>query len=68
RSPFAGSVWKLLVEAGDEVSANDTVLVLESMKTEIDIKAGFAGTVREVHCDKGLPIAPNQILMSIETV
>jgi len=35
---MAGTIWKILVEAGDEVTAGQTVIILESMKMEIPLE------------------------------
>ena len=38
-SPVPGSVWKILVEPGREVSAGETLIIVESMKMEIAVCA-----------------------------
>ena len=35
RSDIAGKVWKIEAEVGDALAAEDTILILESMKMEI---------------------------------
>jgi biotin carboxyl carrier protein len=56
-----GNVWKVLVKAGDTVSAGDTLFILEVMKTEVPHTAGESGTVKAVHIkeedsvDAGVP-------------
>jgi biotin carboxyl carrier protein len=47
------SVWKVLVQPGTEVAAGDTLVILESMKTEIPVLSERAGTVREQHVVEG---------------
>lgn len=58
-----GSVWQVLVEAGQRVAAGDTLLVVESMKMEIAVVAEHAGTVARVLCKPGLHVAPGQTLL-----
>jgi acetyl-CoA carboxylase biotin carboxyl carrier protein len=48
-----GNVWKVLVKAGDKVSAGDTLFILEVMKTEVPHMAGEDGTVKAVHIKEG---------------
>jgi pyruvate carboxylase subunit B len=43
-----GNVWKILVNEGDKVSADQTIMILEAMKMEIDIKAPCDGTVQKI--------------------
>jgi urea carboxylase len=44
-SPMTSSIWKILVERGQVVSAGDSLLVLSAMKTETLITTPIAGTV-----------------------
>ena len=39
RSDIAGKVWKIEAAVGDALAADDTILVLESMKMEIPVAA-----------------------------
>ena len=43
-----GNVWKILVKEGDKVTADQTIMILEAMKMEIDIKAPCDGTVQKI--------------------
>ena len=38
-SPVPGSVWKILVEPGREVSEGEPLIIVESMKMEIAVCA-----------------------------
>ena len=44
-SPLTGTVTKLLVQAGQSVSAGDVVVALEAMKMETEVRANRSGTV-----------------------
>ena len=48
-----GNVWKVLVKVGDKVEKDQTIMILEAMKMEIDIPAPAAGTIT------GLTVNPN---------
>jgi biotin carboxyl carrier protein len=50
---MVSSVWKVLVEAGAQVAAGDTLVILESMKMEIPVLTEHAGVVREMHVVEG---------------
>ena len=45
KAPVAGVFLRTAVSEGATVGANDTVIVIESMKMELEIKAGAAGKV-----------------------
>jgi len=62
-SPAAGSVWKILVEPGDTVTAEQPVLILESMKMEITVYAGTHGTVAELKSQEGTTVEAGSVLM-----
>ena len=47
-STVSGTVLQILVAQGDEVSVDQEVVVIESMKMEIPIAAESAGTVDEI--------------------
>ena len=40
---------KILVQEGEEVAADDVILVIEAMKMETEIKAPAAGVIREIN-------------------
>ena len=48
-----GSVWKILVKEGDQVSEGDELVIIESMKMEIPVLAPADGTVREILAKEG---------------
>ena len=61
-SPVSGSVWNILVEAGQAVKAGDVVVVVESMKMEMQVSAPADGTVVELRCAEGRGITTGQTL------
>ena len=65
RSPIPGRVVKVLVKAGDRVGAGQTVVVLEAMKMENELKAPRAGGVLEVRCAEGAAVEAGQDLVSM---
>ncbi len=50
---MAGTVLQVLVQAGDQVSAGQDIVVLESMKMEVPVQAETDGTVEEVKVSIG---------------
>ena len=66
RSPVTGMVIRILVETGQVVQANDVVMVLESMKMEMQITAMHEGTVKSVPVTVGASVKVNQLLVEFE--
>lgn len=52
-APMQGNILDVKVKAGDHVKAGDTLVILEAMKLENEIKAPKDGTVVEVSVSKG---------------
>ena len=67
KSPSVGKVLRMSVEAGAQVARGDEVMVIESMKVEIPIKANAAGRVKEFRVKPGDQIQRNAVLAIIET-
>jgi acetyl-CoA carboxylase biotin carboxyl carrier protein len=65
-SSMAGTVFKVMVSAGDEVTAGQTVIVLESMKMEIPVDAEFNGKVLEVFVAEGDFVNEGDAVISFE--
>jgi len=61
-----GSVWQLEVQEGQTIAAGDTLLVLESMKMEIALRAEHAGVVSRVLCEPGTQVTPGQKLLVVD--
>ena len=61
--PMAGTMWKVLVKAGDSFAAGDTVAILESMKMEIPIEAEEAGTVEKIEAPEGTVVDEGQAVL-----
>ncbi|MEK4129569.1 acetyl-CoA carboxylase biotin carboxyl carrier protein subunit [Solibacillus sp. FSL W8-0474] len=53
KASMAGTVWKILVKEGEQVTAGQDVVILESMKMEIPIAAEEAGTVKRIMAAEG---------------
>ena len=58
----AGNVWKILVQPGETVTADQPLLIVESMKMEIQVTAPRAGVVHSMLATEGRPVAPGQHL------
>ena len=63
---ITGTVWKIEVEVGDEVSEGDTVAILESMKMEMPVEAEDEGTVKEIAVTEGQAVSEGDTLIVLE--
>ncbi|MCO7224200.1 sodium-extruding oxaloacetate decarboxylase subunit alpha [Pleionea sp. CnH1-48] len=52
-APLAGNIFKVLVKPGDSVAEGQTVIVLEAMKMETEVKASAAGVVSDILVAEG---------------
>lgn len=64
-APMPGTVTVVKVAVGDEVSAGQSLLVVEAMKMEHVISAPHAGTVSELDVTPGTTVAMDQVLAVI---
>ena len=49
----AGKVWKIEAQAGQQLAADDVILIMESMKMEIPVVAPVAGKLRSLLVKEG---------------
>ncbi len=64
-APLAGNVFTINVSVGQIISEGDTVLVLEAMKMETDIRANISGTVSEVSVQAGDAVKVGDVLLTL---
>ncbi|UQX12352.1 acetyl/propionyl/methylcrotonyl-CoA carboxylase subunit alpha [Candidatus Mycobacterium methanotrophicum] len=65
-APMQGTVVKVAVEEGQEVSAGDLVVVLEAMKMENPVTAHKDGTITGLAVEAGAAITPGTVLAEIK--
>lgn len=65
-SSVSGSVWQTQVTIGQQVQPGDVLLVLESMKMEINITASHAGVVTHLLKTEGARVQAGQTLVVLE--
>ena len=60
--------WKYesKVKVGDEVKKGDVVVVLESMKMQVAVKAHKDGNIKEIKVKQGVSVARNDVMAVIE--
>ncbi|MGT2552400.1 acetyl/propionyl/methylcrotonyl-CoA carboxylase subunit alpha [Acinetobacter geminorum] len=65
-APMDGAVVNILVNKGDQVMKGQTLLVLEAMKIQQQIKADVDGVVEEVLGQQGQQVKKRQMLFTIQ--
>ena len=65
-STLSGNVWSIELKEGDFIRKGETLLILESMKMEIDVQAQHSGVIKKIWVDTGQDIQSGQCLAWIE--
>jgi len=63
---ITGTVWKIEVAVGDNISDGDTVVILESMKMEMPVESEDDGKVAEIRCEEGQSVQEGDVLVVLE--
>ena len=65
KAPIPGLVIRIMVNAGDEVAANQPLVILEAMKMENELRAPRAGTIADVRIKTGQSVEQGAALMTL---
>ena len=65
-APMPGTVVSVTVEAGQQVTAGQPVLVLEAMKMQHTVKAPTDGIVTQIDVKAGAQVAAGEVLAVVE--
>ncbi|MCH7314606.1 acetyl/propionyl/methylcrotonyl-CoA carboxylase subunit alpha [Acinetobacter sp. ANC 3882] len=68
RAPMDGAIVNLLVNVGDQVVKGQTLLVLEAMKIQQQIKSDVDGVVEELIGQVGQQVKKRQLLLNLNMV
>ncbi|MBU0631879.1 biotin attachment protein [bacterium] len=60
-----GAVWKIVANPGQSVAEGDVILILESMKMEIDVVAPKGGVVRSINVNVNDKVVEGQVVAVI---
>jgi len=61
-----GKVVKILKSVGDSVQKGDTVLILEAMKMENEIKSGADGKIKTINVKEGQALETGFLMAEVE--
>lgn len=65
-APMPGTILNIQVNAGDQVTKGQVLLVLEAMKMENEIMSPRDGVVAGVHVNKGDSVDSGKLLVSLQ--
>lgn len=67
-SPMPGKVVSIPVKSGDQLSAGDTVIVIEAMKMQNNYKVASDCVIKEILVSEGDAINSNQLLARLDLI
>jgi acetyl-CoA/propionyl-CoA carboxylase biotin carboxyl carrier protein len=66
RAPMTGTVLEVACKPGDQVDAEQTLVVVSAMKMEHKLTAGIAGVVQSVSTEEGATVDQGDALVVVE--
>jgi acetyl-CoA carboxylase biotin carboxyl carrier protein len=66
KAELVGNLWKIVVEVGQAVDEDDTLMIIESMKMEIPITTPVSGTVHKILVAEGEVVQEGQTVAIVE--
>ena len=65
KAPLPGNVWKIVANPGQSVAEGDVVMILESMKMEIDVVAPKGGVIKSIDVATNDKVVEGQVVALI---
>ena len=65
-APMPGLIVEVTASLGDAVAKGQTVVILESMKMQNELKSPIDGVVRAIHAEAGQAVDKNDLLVEIK--
>ncbi len=66
KAELVGNVWRILAKPGDAVIEDQPLIIIESMKMEIEVVAPRAGLVAEIKVKETDNVIEGQVLVVLE--
>jgi biotin carboxyl carrier protein len=66
KPPIGGKVVKINVVVGAQVAENQSLMLFEAMKMEMDMPSPASGTVKEIKVKEGQQVDTETVIMVIE--
>jgi len=65
KAPMPGLILKVRKKVGDQVELGDSVIILEAMKMENDLKSPASGIIENIYVAEGSAVEKGTLLLSI---
>lgn len=65
KSPAVGTILEILVAPGDAVTAEQELIIIESMKVEIPVLAPCDGTVARIEVEAEAQVQEDALLLTL---
>ncbi len=62
KAPMPGTIVKIPVDVGSRVKAGDTIVVLEAMKMETEVKTPTNGVIASIEVTQGDQVSADQVI------
>jgi acetyl-CoA carboxylase biotin carboxyl carrier protein len=62
---ITGTVWKIEVKEGEQVTEGQVCVILESMKMEMPVEAPGPGKVEKIHVTEGQAVSEGDVLVTL---
>jgi biotin carboxyl carrier protein len=66
RAPMPGLISRIKVKTGQFINAGESLLILEAMKMENEMKSPIDGIIKQINVEVGTTIDKETILLTIE--
>lgn len=66
KAPMPGSVVKVLVSEGDTVSVGQSLVIVEAMKMENEVRSPVEGVVKTVNVKAGDSVGTTEVMIEVE--
>ena len=66
KTEITGNIWKIVAQVGDQLSEDDPIIIMESMKMEIPIMASEDGRLAEILVAEGDTVTEGSVVARIE--
>ncbi len=66
KAPMPGMILKVKKNPGDNVVHGETLIILEAMKMENDLRSPATGVIKEIYAAAGSKVEKGALLLSIE--
>ena len=66
KAPMPGMILKVKKKDGDSISQGESIIILEAMKMENDLRAPVSGTITGISVEEGKAVEKGTVLFSIE--